>query len=460
MTTPIVLLGATTAFADATPGASASTPTGVSASAAEDALLHAARLRSDALAAKTPTAESPATEGAADMRAAPSVEEFEKAAARAQQAYDQAVAAEEAALAAAKAAVSDDFPLAVAARAAAKEAADAAAAKAQADQALADAEAALAALPDTAGPEQRAAAERAVVDATATAETAGAASAAAGEEARQAGRARDDARVAAVRELSRTREAAQQALEAKKAADKALADAREDREPVPCMPESRLTATLSGLPAEIAAGSTVEMRLRITNDTGRTLDEVWPFVYFHGIGKGGYTPIDERLRLEWATASRSWTDADDFGAGFVSALKDGAHADIKLRLTVDAGTPSAAGAAFIAADYVNDDGSCGGSPELTPYEFEVTAEPASSPSPSSSSSASSSSSSSSPTSTDTGTGTQAQTTATQPLTTTSGSLAATGSPAGLPQLATAGAAVLLGTGAVLAARRRKAGSAS
>ncbi|WP_240800390.1 LPXTG cell wall anchor domain-containing protein [Streptomyces sp. ICN441] len=444
VTTPAVLFGATPALADATPRAAASAPgAAVSTPAtAEDALRHAGELRGSALAGKTPSGVH-----SAEVAAAPSVEELEKAAAQAQKAYDDAVAAAEAALAAVEAALSDDFPLTVAARAAAKEAAEAAAAKAEADKALADAEAALAALPETAGPEQRAAAEKAVADAAAAAGTAEAARAAADEKAKQAGKARDDARVAALREWGEAGEAEKKALDGKKAADKALADALKDREPEPCVPESELTATLSGLPAEITAGSSVEMKLRITNDTGKTLDEVWPFVYFHGIEKGGYAPIDDHLRVEWSTAGQTWTDAaDDYSAGSVSPLKDGAHADITLRLTVDADTPSAAGVAFIAADYVNEDGSCGGSPELTPYDFEVTAEPTPSASPSSSAG--------------TGTGTQTQTTTTQPLATTSGSLAATGSSAALPQLAAAGAAVALGAGAVFAARRRKAGSAS
>ncbi|MEU2160380.1 hypothetical protein QRN89_17185 [Streptomyces chengbuensis] len=434
VTTPAVLFGASPAFAETGPAA-ASVTTPVTA---EDAGSHAGVLRNAALAGKL--------RAAGERAVTPSLEELEKAAAEAQKAYDDAVAAEEAALAAMEAALADDFPLAVAARAAKEKAADAATAKTNADKALADAEAALAALPDTAGPEEKAAAEKAVADAAAAAGTAAAAKTAADEKAGQAATALDDARVAAVRAWGKAEEAVKKALEAKKAADKALEDALEEQDPVPCKPESELTATLSGLPAKITAGSTVEMKLRITNGTDRTLDEAWPFVYFHAIEKGGYAPIDDRMHLQWSTATQTWTDAgDDYTAGSVSPLKAGAHADIKLRLTVDAGTPAAAGAAFIAADYVNTDGSCGGSPKLTPYDFEVTDKAAPSPSPSSS----------------TGTGTQTQTTTTQPLTTTSGSLASTGSSSAVPQLAAAaGAAVALGAGAILAARRRKADSAS
>ncbi|MFJ6947135.1 LAETG motif-containing sortase-dependent surface protein [Streptomyces wuyuanensis] len=438
MTTPAVLFGASPAFADSAPTASVTAPAG-----AEDAATHAGVLRNGALAGKLRAGEANASERAAK----PSIEDLEKAAAEAQKAYDDAVAAEKAALAAMEATLADDFPLAVAARAAREKAADAATAKTNADQALADAEAALAALPETATPEEKAAAEKAVADAATAAGTAAAAKTAADEAAKKAGTDLDDARVASGRALGKAREAAKKALETKKAADKALEDALEEQEPVPCEPESELTAKLSGLPAEITAGSTVEMKLRITNGTGRTLDEVWPFVYFHAIEKGGYAPVDDHMHLQWSTPIQTWTDADDYTAGSVSALKAGAHADIKLRLTVDADTPDAVGAAFLAADYVNEDGSCGGSPELTTSDFAIAAKPAPSASPSPS--------------TSTGTGTQTQTTTTQPLTTTSGSLASTGSSSALPQLAAAaGAALVLGAGAVFAARRRKADSAS
>ncbi|MFI1466831.1 LAETG motif-containing sortase-dependent surface protein [Streptomyces wuyuanensis] len=439
VTTPAVLFGASPAFADSAPTASVTAPAG-----AEDAAAHAGVLRSGALAGKLRAGEADASERAAK----PSIEDLEKAAAEAQKAYDDAVAAEKAALAAMEATLADDFPLAVAARAAREKAADAATAKTNADQALADAEAALAALPETATPEEKAAAEKAVADAATAAGTAAAAKTAADEAAKKAGTDLDDARVASVRAWGKAKEAAKKALETKKAADKALEDALEEQEPVPCKPESELTAKLSGLPAEITAGSTVEMKLRITNGTDRTLDEVWPFVYFHAIEKGGYAPVDDHMHLQWSTPTQTWTDAgDDYTAGSVSALKAGAHADIKLRLTVDADTPEAVGAAFLAADYVNEDGSCGGSPELATYDFAVTAKPAPSASPSPS--------------TSTGTGTQTQTTTTQPLTTTSDSLASTGSSSAMPQLAAAaGAAVALGAGAVFAARRRKADSAS
>ncbi|MDI9889281.1 LPXTG cell wall anchor domain-containing protein [Streptomyces sp. HNM0645] len=438
VTTPAVLFGTTPAFADDTPTASVTTPV-----AAEDAARNAGVLRGGVLAGKIDAGGDTAGAQAAE----PSVEELEKAAAQAQKAYDDAVAAEKAALAAVEAAHSDDFPLAVVAEAAAKAAADAATAKTSADKALADAEAALAALPETAGPEEKDAAEKAVADAATAAGTAADAKTAADEKAKQTATDLGDARVASVRGLSKAQEAVKKALEAKKAADKALEDALEEQKPVPCRPESELTATLSGLPTRIAAGSTVEMKLRITNGTDRTLDEVWPFVYVHGIEKGGYEPVNDRMHLQWSTPTQTWTDAgDDYTAGSVASLKAGGHADIKLRLTVDAGTPDAAGAAFIAADYVNEDGTCGGSPKLTPYDFEVTAKPAPSASPSPGAA--------------TGTGTQTQTTTTQPLTTTSGSLASTGSSAALPQLAAAGAAVALGAGAVFAARRRKADSAS
>ncbi|MFJ6631177.1 LAETG motif-containing sortase-dependent surface protein [Streptomyces sp. NPDC091376] len=432
VTTPAVLLCATPALADAKPATSASSAT------AEAGRPHADKLRADTRADKVRSGRD-----AGEQRAGtPSIEELEKAAAQAQKAYDAAVADENAAREAMEAALSKDSPLAVAERTAAKEAADAAIARTNADKTLADAEAALAALPETATAEERAAAEKAVADAETAAEAAAAAKIAADEKAAKAVTALNDARLSSVQEWSKANQALKDAKKAKEAADKALADALEV-EPVPCDAENRLTTTLTGLPAEVVAGSTVDLKLRVTNGTDRTLDEVWPYVYFHGVEKGGYEPIDDYMHLQWSSAVQDWTDAgEDYTAGVVTSLKAGDHAEIKLRLKVDAEAPAAAGVAFIAADYLNNDGSCGGSPDVDAYDFEVAAA-GSSPAPSGTGTAG-------------GTGTQTQTASTQPLSTTTGTLASTGSSSALPQLAgAAGAAVALGAGAVFLVRRRQ-----
>ncbi|MEV4973685.1 peptidase [Streptomyces scopuliridis] len=422
VTTPVILLSVTPALADANPSA---------ASRAQQ-------------------------QGERDQ---PSIEELEKAAEKAQKAYDDAVAAEKAARVLLEAALSDEAPLAVAAKTARKEAADAATAKENADKALADAQAALAALPETATPEEKAAAEKAVTDAEAAAVSAEEAKTAADTKAATAGRVADDARVAAAREYSKVQNAPEEALKAKEAADKALADAKKETEPdePACVFESKLRTVVTGLPSKIVAGSTTDFSLRVTNGTDKTLDEVSPRVYFHATDKSGYNVIDDAFHLQWSTtASPTWKNVEGSTAGSIRPLKAGAHADVKLRLKVDAKAPAGHGLAFVAGNYVNDDESCGGNMS-TEYAFELLA------------------AGSTPDDVDDakpGT-TTPQTPDSKPQGGTSttpvdsadpagtGSLASTGSPSALPQLAAAaGAAMALGAVVVFVGRRNKAGSAS
>ncbi|MGW2057716.1 peptidase [Streptomyces sp. NPDC001840] len=420
VTTPVVLLSVTPALADAKPSA---------ASRAQQ-------------------------QGERDK---PSVEELKEAAEKAQKAYDDAVAADKAARAVLEAALSDDAPLAVAAETAKQEAALAATAKENADKALTDAQAALAALPETATAEEKAAAEKAVADAETAALSAGDAKAAADAKAATAREAADDARVAAVREYSKVQNAMKEALKAKEAADKALADAEEEEtepdEP-DCVFESKLKTVVTGLPSKIVAGSTTDFSLRVTNGTDKTLDEVFPFVYFHATDKSGYNVIDKAFHLQWSTtASPAWKNVEEVGsAGSISPLKAHAHADVKLRLKVDAKAPAGDGLAFVAGDYINDE-SCGGNLP-TEYAFELLA----------AGSAVDDVDDAKPGKSTPGTpDNRAQgVTSTTPLdSVATGSLASTGSPSALPQFAAAaGATVVLGAVAVFAVRRRNADSAS
>ncbi|MFF3755268.1 peptidase [Streptomyces sp. NPDC002018] len=423
VTTPVILLSVTPALADAKPSA---------ASQAQQ-------------------------QGERDK---PSIEELEKAAEKAQKAYDDAVAAGKAARVVLEAALSDDAPLAVAAKSARKEAADAATVQQNADQALTDAKAVLAALPETATVEEKAAAEKAVADAETAALSAQDAKAAADEKAATAGRAADDARVAAVREYSKVQDATKAALEAKEAADQALADARDEAEPdePECVFEGKLSTVVTGLPSKIVAGSTTDFSLRVTNGTGKTLDEVSPYVYFHATDKSGYHVIDDAFHLQWSTAAApAWKNVEAGGrVGAISPLKAGARADVKLRLKVDAKAPAGDGLAFVAGDYINDDESCGGNLP-TEYAFELLA----------AGSAADDADDAEPGKT------TPQTPDTRPQGATSttpvnsgdpavtGSLASTGSPSALPRFAgAAGAAVALGAVAVFVGRRQKATTAS
>ncbi|WP_330174628.1 peptidase [Streptomyces sp. NBC_01498] len=410
-----------------------------------------------ALADANPSTASSRTQQGAQVRV--SIEELEKAAEKARKAYDEAVAAQEAAYVVLKAALSDDAPLAVAAKQARQAAAEAATAKENADKALADARTALAALPETATDEEKAAAEKAVTDAGAGAVSAAEAKAAADEKAAAAGVASDDARVAAAKEYSKVQNATKAALEAKEKADKALADAKEEAEADPdepeCVIESGFTTVVTGLPSKIVAGSTTDFFLRVKNGTKKTLHQVSPFVFFHATDKTGYNVIDGAFRLQWSTAaSPKWKSVNDGTVGSLGALKAGARADVKLRLKVDAKAPAGDGLAFVAGDYVNNDESCGGN-FPTEYAFELLAagsapgdvddaEPGKS------------------TPTAPNTEPQGGTSATSvDAAGTTGSLASTGSSSVLPQLAAAaGAAVVLGAGAVVLGRRRKADSTS
>lgn len=407
---------------------------------------------SPALADAKQSAASQAQQGERDK---PSIEELEKAAEQAQKAYDDAVAARKAARAAVEAAVSDDAPLNVAAKAAKKEAAAAATAKQDADDALADAEAALAALPETATDEEKAAAETAVADAKAAALAAASAKTAADEKAATAGELADDARVAAFAELEKAKTAVAAALKVKEAADKALADAKEEEPEEPNEPEcdfeSKLGTVVNDLPSKIVAGSTTDFSLRLTNGTKKTMDEVSPFVYFHATDKGGYNVIDDAFHLQWSTAaSPTWKNAQDGTVGSVTSLKAGSHADVKLRLKVDAKAPAGHGLALVASQYFNDDQSCGGN-FGTEYAFELLAAGSNVPDDVDDAKPDKTTSPTPDTKPQGGTSTTAD----------SGSLANTGSTSPLPQLAAAaGAALALGGAALYTVRRRRAGSTS
>ncbi|WP_329209608.1 LPXTG cell wall anchor domain-containing protein [Streptomyces sp. NBC_00683] len=376
----------------------------------------------------------------------PSIAELEKAAEAAQAVYDAAVLAEKAALAALKAFESDTHPLTEAVAAAKTAAALATTAKAEADQAVIDAQAAVDALPETATEEEKTAAATTLTDAESAAVTASDAKAAADAEVVAADEARDDARVAAARAIGEAQKATKKALADKNAADEALAKAKEEEaeEGEDCVPEAKLTTVVTGLPSTVVAGTKVNFKLRVTNGTDKTMDEVLPFVYVHATDQSGFNDIDDLVHLQWSSASSSkWETVDnEHYMDAISPLKAGAHADVKMRLTIDASAPAGNGVTFVAGDYFNDNGTCGGTPDLEGYEFLIAAagtKPGKVPDakPTTSNLTPQSGASATP---------------------VSGSLAATGS-SGTSQLALAsGAAMAIGAGAVFVVRRRKAGS--
>ncbi|MFF3782955.1 LAETG motif-containing sortase-dependent surface protein [Streptomyces sp. NPDC001933] len=395
--------------------------------------------------------EKPAAQTQDKTQDKPSIAELEKAAAAAKATYDDAVKAESAAEAALEAILSDTNPLAVAAKAAEAAAADAAAAKVDADQAVIDAQAMVDALPETATEEEKAAAATKLTEAKADAETAKETKAAADAAVVEALDARDDERVAAVRKLDQAQKATKAALADKTAADEALAKAKEEggEDGEDCVPEARLTTVVTGLPSTVVAGTKVDFNLRVTNGTDKTMDEVLPFAYVHATDRSGLKSIDDLVHLQWSSASSSkWKTVDNkHYMDAISPLKAGAHADIKMRLKIDASAPAGNGVTFVAGDYFNDNGTCGGNPDLEGYEFLIAAA-GSKPGKGGDAKPSTTK----PNTSDVKT----QSSASRPV---SGSLAATGSSSAMPQLAlTSGAAVAIGAGAVFLVRRRKAGT--
>ncbi|MFG2214351.1 LAETG motif-containing sortase-dependent surface protein [Streptomyces sp. NPDC087769] len=381
----------------------------------------------------------------------PSIAELEKAAAAAKAAYDDAVKAESAAKAALEAAQSDTSPLAVAAKTAKTAAAEAAAAKVDADQAVIDAQAAVDTLPETATEEEKAAAATELTEAKTAAETAKETKAAADAAAVEAVDAWDDELVAAARKLGQAQKATKEALADKTAADEALAKAKEEggEDGEDCVPEARLTTVVTGLPSTVVAGTKVDFKLRVTNGTDKTMDKVLPFAYVHATDRSGLKSTDDLVHLQWSSASSSkWKTVDNkHYMDAISPLKAGAHADIKMRLKVDASAPAGNGVTFVAGDYFNDNGTCGGNPDLEGYEFLIAAA-GSKPGKVDDAKPSTTK----PNTSDVKT----QSSASRPV---SGSLAATGSSSAMPQLALAsGAAMAIGGGAVFLVRRRKAGT--
>ncbi|MBA4866716.1 LPXTG cell wall anchor domain-containing protein [Streptomyces sp. PSKA54] len=389
---------------------------------------------------------------AAQTQNQPTYAELEKAAADAKKAYEEAVIAKEEGqkeLEATLAALdSDEHPLkaaTIAADKAAKEAADAVAA---AEEAVADAKAKLEAAESDA---EKAAAQEALEAAEADLEKAVTAKKEAEAEAKEARTALDDARVEAVRKYSLVQDAPEKALEAKEAAEEALAAAKE------CVREDGLTSLAVGLPSKVVAGTTVDFTLRVTNGTERTLT-VDPLVFFHADGES--SSEKSRLKVEWSNGSdwQTLNGNEPEHIAHIDTMKPGGHSDVKMRMKVDSAAQAADAFALFASDAADAYNPCILGP-MKRYDFELLpagsdpgpvddAEPgqpgkdddtrpgAAKPGA--------------------GTGPSAQG-GTSEQATAGGDLAKTGtSSATMPLALAATATVVLGAGAVLAVRRRRA----
>ncbi|MFK4799166.1 peptidase [Streptomyces sp. MPA0124] len=419
--------------------------------------------------------EKPATQQT--QKAKPTVEELEQAVERAQKEYDAAVVAVNDAVKFLREDMeADTYPTKAAVIETEKAAAAAAQAKTEADQAVADARAKLDA---AATDEDKAAAQTALDEAEKAAEEAADAKTAADAEATEARTAHDDARVAQARKIGLLQKAEKEAKAKLADAEQALADAKaaaeegedtgqdgqdgqdgEDGEDpaADCVPEPGLTAVVTGLPDEVVGGTTETFSLRVTNGTGETMDAVYPYVGVHAFDVKGLKELDSYLDLEWSTAANpTWRDADLIDATSLGSLKPKASVDVKLRLKVDPDVPAGQGAAFVTADYVNEDGTCGGYPDLDHHEFQILA-----------TSDDGGDTPGKDDGTKDGPGHTGQGGAsTTPVNTSGGSgsgggsLAHTGSSDVLPKVGLAGgAALVLGAGAVLVARRRRTATES
>ncbi|MEU6454763.1 LPXTG cell wall anchor domain-containing protein [Streptomyces sp. NPDC047065] len=389
------------------------------------------------------------------QKAKPTIEELRQAVERAQKAYDAAVIAVNDAVKFLEEGLEEETYPTKAALIEAEKAAEAAAkAKDEADQAVVDAQAELdAATTD----EDKAAAQTALDEAGTAATEAAEAKTAADTALTEAQTAHDDERVAQARKIDLLQKARDEAKTKLKDAEKALAEAEEAEEGEEpggeCVAAPELTAVVSGLPDKVVGGTTETFTLRVTNGTGSTLDEVYPFASAHGFDTKGYKELDSHLDLEWSTAANpKWRDADLLGGTSVGSLKANASVDVKLRLKVDADVLAGQGSVYVTADYLNDDGSCGGYPDLDDYGFQILPkggddagdpgkpeDPKDKPAPNN----------------PTGQGGTSTTPVNTSSTTTTGSLAQTGSNDALPKIALAGgAALVLGAGAVIITRRR------
>ncbi|SEC74982.1 hypothetical protein [Streptomyces sp. TLI_105] len=425
VTTPVVFLSAAPAFADTKPSTSTQKP----ASGEEDP--------------------------EEDM---PSIEELKAAVALAQKEYDEAVADLGKATEDLKALDKDDNPLVVAVAEAKKAADEAAAAKTAADEALAQAEQAVKDLPVDATEEQKAAAAAAVTAAKTVADEAAGKKTAADAKLTEATAALTTAKGAAERVLKL-------AEKVKKAAEEKLAEAKEELEFAEsiegeCADEAPLKVALTG-PKKVTAGKSTAFSLRVTNDTGRTLDAVEAYVNALRAPEPDEvidedTDLTDRLiTVEWFSAGdQEWKSfGEDLDAIEIGKLAKGGHADVKLRLTVDADAPAGKGMAFAFSAYENNDGSCGTGDDFSTLDFEILAadkgdkpkpKPTDTPTPA-------------PTVT-TGGNTNTTQQGGSSATPVNGTLAATGANDTLPLGFAAAGAVVLGAGALVVARRRKAGA--
>ncbi|MBC9716709.1 hypothetical protein H9Y04_29665 [Streptomyces sp. TRM66268-LWL] len=263
----------------------------------------------------------------------PTYDELRKAAEEAEKAYDEAVSAKAAVLAALEA---DDSPLKDAKVAAQKAAKDAADAVTAAEQKVEDAQDAL----DKAATEtEKTEAQKALDEAKGALEKAVEAKTEADEEAEAAEDAYSDERVALTRDYEKAKTAVTSAETAMKNAAAALKGAEES------VREEGLTTLAHGLPSKVVAGTTFDFTVEVTNGTERTLT-VDPLVL---VSATAYK--DNPVTVQWSNGSGWHTlDSGTQHVDRIETMKPGATSDVQLRVKFDAKAKGGDAIALFAAD--------------------------------------------------------------------------------------------------------------
>ncbi|MGW8767739.1 LPXTG cell wall anchor domain-containing protein [Streptomyces sp. NPDC055815] len=425
VTTPVVFLSAAPAFADTKPSPTAS--------------------------------QKPATHGDDPEDDMPSLEELKAAVALAQKEYDEAVVELDKATADRKALDKADNVLVVAVADAQKAVDAAAAKKTEADDALAKAQEAVTKLPETATDAEKQAAADAVTAALTAATAAATAKTAADTKLTEAKAALTAAKDAADRVVKLAEKVKKTAAEKLDDAKEELAFYEEIGEE--CNEDSAVKVAVSG-PKTVTAGQPTVFSLRVTNTSDHALDLVNAFVNAVRLPEPG-TDLDLEtdfskyaIPVEWSSADvLEWTPiTEKFDSIEVGKIAKGASYDVKLRLTVDAKATAGKGILFGYGEWENNDGSCGIGEEYAELNFGILAAKGDKPTPKPSET----------TPTPAPTATTGNTNTTQQggssNTPVNGTLAATGANDTLPLGLAAAGAVALGAGALVVARRRKAGA--
>ncbi len=132
-----------------------------------------------------------------------------------------------------------------------------------------------------------------------------------------------------------------------------------------CDTVSKVKVSLHGVPGKIAAGSTVQFSMKVTNASKRTLDEVAPFAAAIAQDKtASAKDISHLLRLQWSNGS-SWKNVGpELTAGTINGLKarrlQGRQAAPHRQRQ---GAGPGMGVAVAAGGYYNEDGTCGVTPK-------------------------------------------------------------------------------------------------